>query len=81
MSEMYDAWKHNYMRIYERFAHLINAAYMGHTHNDELIVLYNEHNKPFGVNYISGSLTTYSYLNPNYRIFEVDENVIATVYL
>lgn len=74
-NEMYDSWKHNYIRIIDRYSHLITGMYNGHTHNDEFALLYNDKEEPIGITYVSGSLTTYSYLNPTYRIFDVDDNV------
>lgn len=73
--EAYEGWLHNYIRIVDRFQHLITAAYNGHTHKDELAVLYNQEQKPVGIHYVSGSLTTYSYLNPSYKIVQVDQKV------
>ncbi|XP_027205443.2 sphingomyelin phosphodiesterase-like [Dermatophagoides pteronyssinus] len=71
-SDMYEGWVHNYIRIFDRYSHIITGAYNGHTHNDELAVMYNQQGKPIAINYISGSLTTYSYLNPSYKIFNMN---------
>lgn len=56
----------------DRYQHIITAAYNGHTHNDELAIIFNDNSKPVSVNFISGSLTTYSYLNPSYKIFQLN---------
>lgn len=37
-------------------------------------MLYNEEKKPISVNFVSGSITTFRNLNPNYAIFELDSN-------
>lgn len=82
--EMYDAWVHNYIRIIDRYSHIITSSFFGHTHDDEVVVLYNLEKKPVSVAYISGSLTTYSYLNPQYSIFKLDQTglpVDSKVYL
>ena len=59
----------------DRYSHLITGSYYGHTHKDEVVVTYSEKKEPVSVAYISGSLTTYSDLNPQYVIFEMDSRV------
>ncbi|KAH9511227.1 Sphingomyelin phosphodiesterase [Dermatophagoides farinae] len=71
-SDMYEGWLHNYIMIFDRYSHIITGAYNGHTHNDELAVMYNMQGRPIAINYISGSLTTFSFLNPSYKIFEMN---------
>ncbi|XP_054156915.1 sphingomyelin phosphodiesterase-like [Oppia nitens] len=75
-NECYVAWTNNYYRIMERYQHLIVGTYFGHTHKDEILVLYNidKDNKPYAVShaYLGSSLTTYSALNPGYRLFTLD---------
>ncbi|CAG2112619.1 unnamed protein product [Medioppia subpectinata] len=78
-SDLYASWSHNYFRIMERYQHLIVSSYFGHTHNDEIVVLYNkdfETNGTYAIShgYIGASLTTYTLLNPGYRIFTIDSN-------
>ncbi|CAG2170991.1 unnamed protein product [Oppiella nova] len=75
--ECYLSWSSNYMRIVERYAHLIVGTYFGHSHKDEIVVLYNKNitnNETYAVShgYIGSSLTTYPSLNPGYRIFTLD---------
>ncbi len=78
-NDCYRAWIHNYIRISERYQHLIVAAYSGHTHKDELLLLYNKdkNNQTIAValNSIGPSITTFSRLNPGYRIFALNGNV------
>lgn len=58
-----------------RFSSTITATFNGHTHNDEMIVYFDESDKEsIGVAYNGGSLTTYSDLNPNYRIYDIDSS-------
>lgn len=71
--DCYEAWQRNYIQIIDRFSHIVRNAFNGHTHNEELAILYNNDDTPVGVNYISGSLTTFSYLNPTYKIMTMDE--------
>jgi len=78
-NDYYSAWIHNYIRIIERYQHLVVAAYNGHTHDDEIVVLFSREKNstntlPVGVNYVAPSLTTFTRLNPGYRIFSLNQN-------
>ena len=48
--------------------------FFGHTHNDEFFVQYDEatNARPVGMGFVSPSITTWSELNPGYRIFTLD---------
>lgn len=48
--------------------------FFGHSHSDEFKILYDEQDntRAYAISYISGSVTTYSNLNPNYRVYTVD---------
>ena len=50
------------------------AQFYGHTHNEEFKVFYDEVNTTRATNiaYVGGSLTTYSDMNPGYRVYTVD---------
>ena len=79
-TDCFVAWANNYMRIMERFQHIIVGTYLGHTHKDELIILYNKNVEtnetyPVSLGYISPSITTFADVNPGYRIFTLDKNV------
>lgn len=78
-TELVKSYLHNYIRILDRFQHLITAHYYGHTHLDEVFLvksnLGNNQTKSVSVAYVAPSLTTYSRLNPGYRIFTLDGNV------
>ncbi|CAJ0945193.1 unnamed protein product, partial [Mesorhabditis belari] len=68
-------WSFNFYNIVNRFEGTITAMFYGHTHNDQFNVFY-ENGDPTGrpthFTWIAPSLTTYSYLNPAYRIYTVD---------
>lgn len=57
------------------------AEFNGHTHKDEFKIFYEKNNNsnPLSVAWNGGSLTPYSYVNPNYRIFEVDSNTLVKI--
>lgn len=52
----------------------MTAQFYGHTHNDEFEVFYDltDNTRAIAVAYIGPSVTTYTYLNPGYRIYYVD---------
>ena len=59
-----------------RYESTIAGQFHGHTHKDEYEVFYDLHNtsRPVAMSYIGGSVTTYSYTNPGYRIYTIDGN-------
>lgn len=80
--ECQSTWKREYLKIVDRFAHIVKAQFNGHTHNDELELLYSsgENKKVNNVAWNGGSLTTFTQLNPNYKVYIVDsENYVSVV--
>lgn len=69
-----DSWQENFYRIITRYEATVTGLFFGHSHVDEFKILYDPQNKTraYAISYISGSVTTYSYLNPNYRIYTID---------
>ncbi|KAF2894533.1 hypothetical protein ILUMI_11661 [Ignelater luminosus] len=72
--ECITAWAKQFQRIVERFANTIVAQFNGHTHFDEFRVFYNTSNISQAINvaWNGGSLTTYTDVNPNFRIYDID---------
>ncbi|XP_047344030.1 sphingomyelin phosphodiesterase 1-like [Vespa velutina] len=71
-------WKREYIKIINKFSHIIVAQFNGHTHNDELRVIYKDKDAK-NVSHIAwngGSFTTYEYLNPNYKLYTIDNNTL-----
>ncbi|XP_012257111.2 sphingomyelin phosphodiesterase-like [Athalia rosae] len=67
-------WSREYRKIMNRFAHIVVAEFNGHTHNDEFRVIYDLKNttEAIRVAWNGGSATTYSNVNPNYRVYTVN---------
>lgn len=66
-------WSREYTRIIERFRNTISGIFNGHTHIDEMNNFYSEKgNYAVNVAWNGGSLTPYSYTNPNYRLYTCD---------
>ncbi|XP_022092882.1 sphingomyelin phosphodiesterase-like [Acanthaster planci] len=68
-------WSKNYNEIVNRYESTIRGQFFGHTHKDSFEIFYEPKTKrPTSILYNGGSVTTYSNVNPNYRIYEVDGN-------
>lgn len=64
-------WSKEYSRIIARFSNTISAIFNGHSHKDEMNVFYsNGHATNIAWN--GGALTTFTFKNPNYKIYEVE---------
>jgi sphingomyelin phosphodiesterase len=68
------SWSQNYYRIVNRYENVIAAQFFGHTHTDEIELFYdfNDQTRATNIAYITPSVTTFSTLNPGYRIYTVD---------
>lgn len=72
---IFKGWSGRYRALIDRFTNIIRAQLFGHTHNDQLqIVKSYSDNSTVGVVYVAPSFTTFSDLNPSFRIFEVDSD-------
>lgn len=73
-------WGREYRRITDRFSHIISAEFNGHTHNDEFRVVYGLENplEAVRVSWVAGGVTTYSDVNPNYKVFTVDADTYVS---
>jgi sphingomyelin phosphodiesterase len=68
------SWSSNYYRIVNRYESVIVGQIFGHTHHDEFGLFYDldDLKRASSISYIGSSVTTYSNLNPGYRIYTVD---------
>jgi hypothetical protein len=59
-----------------RYENTITGQFFGHEHSMRYQVFYDEETlkRPLGVSFLPGSITTYTKLNPGYRIYEIDGN-------
>ncbi|XP_063706470.1 sphingomyelin phosphodiesterase-like [Culicoides brevitarsis] len=80
-SDAFRYWTREYMRIVERFSHVIAAHFEGHTHKNEIGVFYDRENVEHAINvaFNAGSLTTYSFLNPNFMVLYVDKESLEVL--
>jgi sphingomyelin phosphodiesterase len=81
-SSCLDSWRNNYYRIANRYESTIAGQFFGHTHSDEFHIMYDidDPTRAFSLTYMPGSATTYSFLNPGYRIYEVDGAYASSSY-
>ena len=68
-----DQWARRYEALADRFNYTIRGQFFGHSHRDLFRVLYSQDRKtPVGTQFVVGALTTFTHLNPSFRIFEID---------
>ncbi|CAH1238967.1 SMPD1 [Branchiostoma lanceolatum] len=74
--ECLSAWSWNYYRIIDRYESTVAAQFFGHTHKDHFELFYDMKNRtrPTNIAYIGPSVTPYQYLNPGYKVYEIDGN-------
>ncbi|CAB3377350.1 Hypothetical predicted protein [Cloeon dipterum] len=76
--ECWGLWSKQLDRIINRFQRTITAQFYGHTHFEEFKVVFAPRSrkrplaKPISTSYIGGSVSTYTDLNPNYKIYYSD---------
>lgn len=63
-----------YQVLVDRFSNIIRGNFFGHTHYDEfrIITEYFNKDKIAGIIYTAPSLTTYSFQNPSFRIYDLE---------
>ena len=71
-ADCWSVWAREYNRIIERYSHIIGGIFGGHTHKDEMNLHYSQNGYPMAIYWNGGSLTPYSFKNPNYRVYEVE---------
>lgn len=76
-----NAWTREYRRIVDRYWDTISAQFNGHTHRDEFYVFYDLDNPDFAVNveFNGGSVSPYFDVNPNYIVYNVDDNNFVSI--
>lgn len=74
-------WGREYAKIINRFESTVMAQFHGHTHNDHFQVYYDETgSRATNIAFISPSVSTYTWLNPGYRLYTVDSGHEAESY-
>ncbi|GLH11753.1 Uncharacterized protein GBIM_16515 [Gryllus bimaculatus] len=75
VSDSLNSCSREFRRIIDRFENTVVAQFNGHTHNDEFHIFYSLENPERATNVAlnGGSATTYTYLNPNYKVYKIDK--------
>jgi sphingomyelin phosphodiesterase len=71
----------------DRYQHVVRFGLFGHTHNEQITVVKSIYSangngtapQNIGVNYVDGSLTTYTNKNPSFSVIEIDEEFLVPV--
>ncbi|XP_017783886.1 PREDICTED: uncharacterized protein LOC108567753 [Nicrophorus vespilloides] len=68
-------WAREFRRILRRYSNTVSVIFNGHTHEDEMVIYYDEKDsaKPINVAFNGASLTTYWNRNPSYKVYTIDE--------
>lgn len=74
-STCFKVYAREYRRIVERFWNTISAQFAGHTHADEFNIFYSRENANQALNVMwnGGSTTAFNDVNPNYRMYTMDQ--------
>lgn len=73
-----DCWtifSREYAKLIFRYESTVAAQFFGHTHKEQFKISYDVEGveaNPINVAFVGGSITTYSNLNPSYRVYTVD---------
>merc|ERR1712180_257173 len=71
--ECLGGWGREYAKIISRFENTVRAQFHGHTHNDHFEVYYDETGtRASNIGWITPSVSTFTNLNPGFRLYEVD---------
>ena len=74
------SWAARFNSLVERYQHVIRGMYYGHTHYQEFSVVRGINDfKPIMVNYIDGSATTFTNLNPSFVVYDVDRATMLPI--
>jgi len=67
-------WSHEYNRIVNRYEDVIAGIFYGHTHKDHFQLFFDldDPSRATKIGYVAQSQTSYSYLNPGYKVYYVD---------
>lgn len=73
------SWALRYRALMERYQHIVRFSLFGFTHRSEFSVtqpFYSE-DVNIGVNFVTGSLTTYQGQNPQFTVIEIDAEFLV----
>lgn len=73
MGTCLDEWAYHYAGLVDRYEHTIRGQFFGHSHSDQFQLSRGVvSGESIGVQWVAPSLTTYTDINPSYRVVEAD---------
>lgn len=80
-------WGHRLRGLMERYQHVVRFGLFGHTHDESISVVKSVQSangngtapQNIGINFIAGSLTSYTDKNPSFTVVEIDEEYMVPV--
>ncbi|RXG55132.1 Sphingomyelin phosphodiesterase [Armadillidium vulgare] len=76
------SWSHEFNKIVSRYESTISGIFYGHTHNDHFELYFDPQNssRVYEIAYIAQSQTTYTDMNPGYKIYTIEGDFNETRY-
>ena len=73
-------WAYRFRAILDRYQHIVRWSVYGHVHLEIMNVAHSIQNqKPTGVHFWSGSVSTWFEVNPSFKVFEVDAKTLLPI--
>jgi len=74
------AWGARFRALMDRYQHIVRLSLYGHTHDEAFTVVKAiEDDKNIGINYVGGSVTTWTDENPGFIVIDLDEEYLVPV--
>lgn len=72
------AWGARFRALMERYQHIVRFSLSGHTHSESFSIIKGiNDNKNIGINYVAGSVTTFTDDNPGFTVLELDAEYLV----
>ncbi|MDR3548958.1 MAG: metallophosphoesterase [Candidatus Pacebacteria bacterium] len=65
-------WSERYLALMERYAGIIKAQMFGHVHEGYFTVMKGQDGGEAGIGHVNPALTTSQFINPSFRVYEMD---------
>ena len=74
-------WGHRFRGLMERYQNVVRFGLFGHTHNEAIAIIksISGNQENIGINFIAGSLTTYTDKYPSFTVIEIDEEFMVPI--
>ena len=74
-------WGHRFRGLMERYQNVVRFGLFGHTHDEAISIIksISGNQENIGINFIAGSLTSYTDKNPSFTVIEIDEEFMVPI--